>query len=318
MKLSQKTLINRLEDLVDGTHIDEVKEIVFMLSKINSFKNTIEDNMTMESIYKKITNELECVFQIDNFRLTQIKKNKETTLFQLGDYEDYTYLYESTVSKDIDIKIYIFSNPLTKFQELSLNTYFNETIHLLYVQFVLKDLRLSTITDPLTKLKNRLSFNEDMKEFVPLALREGMNIGVLLINIDRFTAVNDEHGNDFGDRFLRHYAYTIKNTIRSSDIAVRFAGGEFLVLLVNVESEERTLQIANKIKDTLAQTYLLTSNGDKFQKTVCVGVSMFPEDSTDIHEVVKKSEIALSDARDMGRDRILRFKDSSESPIELF
>lgn len=318
MKLSQKTLVNRLEDLVDGTHIDEVKEIVFMLSKINSFKSDIEDNMTMQSIYTKISDELASVFEIDNFKLTQIKHKKETTLFQLNNYDKHTYVYEGSVSKEIDIKIYIYAHPLTNFQKLSLNTYFNELIHLIYIQFVLKDLKVSTITDPLTKLKNRLSFNEDMKEFIPLALRERMNIGVLLINIDRFTAVNDEHGNDFGDRFLRHYAQTIKKAIRSSDIAVRFSGGEFLVLLVNIDSEERTLQIANKIKDTLAKTYLLTNNGDKFQKTVCVGVSMFPEDSADIHEVVKKSEIALSDARDSGRNKILKFKESDESPIELF
>lgn len=318
MKLSQKTLINRLEEIVDNSHIDEVKNIVFMLSKINSFKNKIEDNMSMESIYKKISDELQNEFQIDNFKLTQIKRNKEKTLFRLGDYEEFTYKYDSSVSKDIDINIYIFCNPLSLFQELALNTYFNEILHLLYIQFVLKDLRLSTVTDPLTQLKNRVSFNEDMKEFIPLALREGMNIGVLLINIDRFTAVNDEHGNEFGDRFLKHYAYTIKQIIRSSDIAVRFSGGEFLILLINVESEQKTLQIADKIRETLAKTYLLTSNGDKFKKTVCIGISMFPEDSLDIHEVVKKSEIALSDARDSGRDKILRFKKSNENPIELF
>lgn len=318
MKLSQKTLIDRLEEIVDSTHIEEVKTIVSMLSHINDFKHKIEGNISMEDIYKKISNELKIVFSIDNFTLTQIKNGQQEILFQLKNFKSNNYSYKSPIAKNIDIQIDIFCEELNSLQELSLNTYFNEIIHLIYIQFVLNDLMLSSVRDPLTELKNRVSFNEDMKEFIPLALRESMNIGVLLINIDRFTAVNDEHGNEFGDTFLKHYAMIIKETIRKSDIAVRFSGGEFLVLLINIDSEEKTIEIANNLREKLAQSYLVTPAGDQFKKTVCIGISMFPEDSSDIHEVVKKSEIALSDARDSGRDQILRFKESIESPIELF
>jgi diguanylate cyclase (GGDEF)-like protein len=156
-----------------------------------------------------------------------------------------------------------------------------------------------------------------MKVLIPLAIREKMKIGTLLINIDRFRAVNDEHGDEFGDEFLKLYANTIKDTIRSSDIAVRFAGGEFLVLLVNVDSELRTIEIADKLREKLAQTYLITKNGDQFKKSVCIGVSMFPEDSSNIDEVIKKAQDAVSDARDNGRNITKRFE-SSEGMIDLF
>jgi diguanylate cyclase (GGDEF)-like protein len=172
--------------------------------------------------------------------------------------------------------------------------------------------------DPLTKLTNRIAFQSEMKTLIPLALREKMNIGAMLINIDRFRAVNDEHGDEFGDQFLKLYANVIKKTIRTSDIAVRFGGGEFLVLLVNINNEERVMDIAIKLKEKLAITHLETKNGDKFKKTVCIGISMFPEDSTDINEVIKNSEMALSDARDIKRNHILRYKKIDKLEIDFF
>jgi diguanylate cyclase (GGDEF)-like protein len=169
----------------------------------------------------------------------------------------------------------------------------------------------------LTGLKNRLAFQEDLKEIVPLLIREKMNAGVLLINIDRFRAVNDEHGNEFGDQFLKLYAQTIKDSIRSSDIAVRYGGGEFLVVLVHVVDEQKVIEIAEHIKENLAQTSLLTQNNDEFKKTVCIGVSMFPQDSMDMNDIVQKAEIALSDAKDLGRSQVVRYEDSA-GELDLF
>ncbi len=200
---------------------------------------------------------------------------------------------------------------------------FINTKHIEEVAHIVKELisnsleEISTV-DNLTQLENRISFNQEMKILIPLARRENMKIGVLLINIDRFRAVNDEHGDEFGDRFLQKYANTIKETIRTSDIAVRFGGGEFLVLLVNIDTEDRTIKIATKLKDKLANTYLKSPNGDKFKKTVCIGVSMFPEDSIDINEIVKNAEMALSDARDYSRNNVLRFQKKDEGEIDLF
>ena len=87
---------------------------------------------------------------------------------------------------------------------------------LLYIQFVLDDFQKSNTIDPLTQLQNRISFNMEMKTLVPLAIRENMKFGsILLINIDRFRAVNDEHGDEFGDEFLKLYANTIKESIQN-------------------------------------------------------------------------------------------------------
>jgi len=90
------------------------------------------------------------------------------------------------------------------------------------------------------------------------------------------------------------------------------------VLLINVDTEERTVMLANHLREKLALTYLISPNNDKFKKTVCIGVSMFPEDSTDINIIVKNAETALIGAQDIGRNNVLRFKEEEENFIELF
>lgn len=313
------TLLDRLNSIVDDVHINEVKEIITSLSKINKLKHSIEADLSKDALYEKITHELNAEFEITNFKILHIENGYETLLYKEGnDLLDYGYEFKNVVLSDIQINIYIDDTNLSEYQILSLNTYFKELVHLLYIQFVLDDFQKSNTIDPLTQLQNRISFNMEMKTLVPLAIREDMKFGVLLINIDRFRAVNDEHGDEFGDEFLKMYANTIKENIRTSDIAVRFGGGEFLVLLIHVESEDRTMKIAEKIQNKLAETYLISPNQDKFKKTVSIGVSMFPEDSADINDVVKFSEMALSDARDSGRNKLLRYESSESGDIMFF
>lgn len=314
----QTTLIEKLHGIVDEVHINEVKDIIYKLTQINLFKHSIEDNLSLQVLYEKIAKELLKEFSIECFKISLITNKKEEILYSQGDLKNNHYTCSSKVSNESIMQITVLDNDLSEYNKLILNSYFKETVNLIYIQHILFELKNSSLIDPQTQLENRISFNLEMKQLIPLALREKMKLGALLINIDRFQAVNDEHGDEFGDRFLKLYADTIKKHIRSSDIAVRFGGAEFLVLLVNVDTEERTLMLANNLREKLAQTYLLSPNNDKFRKTVCIGVSMFPEDSKDINVIVKNTETALIGAQDIGRNTVFRFKQDEESFIELF
>jgi diguanylate cyclase (GGDEF)-like protein len=317
---NETTLLERLNNIVDEVHVDEVKIIINTLSKINQLKLTIEEHLFSEEFFTLIDNELKKEFGITNLKIIYISEKEKTLLYKSGDALDYNYTFKNSLTHNAStfINISIDNKNFSNYQMISLNSYFKELIHLIYIQFVLSDLHKSSGIDPLTKLQTRISFNQEMKTLVPLAIREKMKFGVLLINIDRFRAVNDEHGDEFGDDFLKLYATRIKKIIRTSDIAVRFAGGEFLVLLINVESEEMTMKIAEKIRDKLAEIYLLSPNDDKFKKTVSIGIAMFPDDSSDINDVIKFSERALGDAQDMGRNRVLRYDNSSAGEIDFF
>ncbi len=317
MERKTSTLINQLEDIVDPVHIQQVKQLVMALSKINNFKYGISENPDVDFIYKKISNILKEEFDIKDFKITSIINKVKTTKYKTKDEVKFNYEFISKVNKNTKIKFLLNIGTLSDFNKTYLDSYLEEMSHVLYVQSVLLSLKESKLVDPLTKLKNRISLYEDMKALIPLALREKMKIGVLLVNIDRFRAVNDEHGTKFGDEFLKLYADTIKNSIRTSDIAIRFSGGEFLVLLINVIDEEKTIQLANELKEKLSVAHLETQNGDKFKKTVCIGVSMFPKDSIDFHEIVKNSEMALIDAKDKGRGQIVRYEEES-GELDLF
>ena len=317
MVFESRTLLDKLVSLVTIDHADEVKKIISKLTTIDNYKYTIDNNSSLDDLYKKIAYELQTEFRIFNFSIVLITNSIENDLYEFGDNKMYNFVFEHKLDENVFINIRLLNDDINEFTIISLNSYFDSFVDLLYLKYILMDTQSTTI-DPLTKLSNRMSFQQEMKTLIPLALREKMTIGVLVINIDRFRAVNDEHGDEFGDEFLKLYAKTIKDTIRESDLAVRFGGGEFLVLLINVDSEERIEDIANNIKDKLASTYLLSPNGDKFKKTVCIGISSFPQDSIDINEVVKKAEIALIDAKDLGRNKILKYIQEEESVIDFF
>jgi len=319
MKEQQFTLINRMSEIVNTPNSDaEIKKIIQTLSEINKFKKSIETNLSAKALYGKIAHLLKNRFNIENYKIAIVNKDKRKMLNKIGTITQEGFHFRKKVTDKITIHLYVEKVNISSFDTMVLNSYFDEIIHLLYIQFVLSNLKKTATTDPLTNLQSRLSFNQEMKTLIPLAIRQNMNLGLLLINIDRFRAVNDEHGSEFGDEFLKLYAQTLKETIRTSDIAVRFGGGEFLVLLINVENEEKTIEIANKIKDKLAQTYLLTSDGDQFKKTVTIGISMFPDDSMDIEELISNANIALTDAQSTSRNMVLRYEPEEKSTIDLF
>jgi len=316
---NEMTLLDRLNEIVDEIHIEEVKKIVITLSKINQLKHKLEKNLIDEKFYNKVEESLKDEFNIKRLKIVYVTSDKESILYSSEDLNSkYKHLYEYNVSKLEEIKIYFDMYELTEYNILSLNTYLKEIVHLFYLQHILLNVKQTSTIDPLTQLHNRTSFNQEMKTLVPLAIREKMKFGVLIVNVDRFRAVNDEHGDEFGDEFLKLYAKVIKENIRTSDIAVRFSGAEFLVLFINVESESMTLKLADKIRKKLTAVYMITKNNDKFKKTVCIGVSMFPEDSRDIHQVIKFAEMALSDAQSKGRNNIERYKNDFFNKIDFF
>lgn len=318
MIIKNPTLIDRLSEIVDEIHLDEVKSIIYTLTKINSFKHLVEGDLCEETLYNKITSELNNEFAVDALKISLYTNNIETILYEEGLSENLGCKFTNKVSNDSYVAIEYCCKNLTQYQRLTLNTYFKELVHLLYIQYVLTNFKKTTTTDPLTKLTNRIAFNQEMKTLIPLATREEMKLGLLLVNIDRFRAVNDEHGDKFGDEFLKLYAKTLKKIVRSSDLVVRFGGDEFLILLVNVDTEDRAMQIANKIRDELSEASLTSPNGDPFKKTVCIGVSMFPKDGEEIDTLIKNADIALNDAQAKGRSQVKRFEHGDENIIEFF
>lgn len=312
-------LVSKIRELVGESKYQEIVEIIDSLLEIERFQIDIKTTSSLHLKFQKISKLLDQKFQVKNFKITQVINGIETVRhLQINNHEkEFTSNVEVALNENGLIRIDFYNEHLEDIEKLQLDSYLEETLTTLYLSIIVDALQESALLDPLTGLKNRLAFNEEMKNIIPLALREQMNIGVLLFNIDRFRAVNDEHGTQFGDKFLKHYASIIQNNIRSSDIAIRFGGGEFLVLLINIVDEEKTYALAKDLQQKLNESYILSPNFDDFYKTVSVGIAMFPQDSNDIFEVVHNASSALSDARDTGRSQIVRYE-HDEGELDLF
>ena len=163
--------------------------------------------------------------------------------------------------------------------------------------------------DPLTDLDNRRSFTEKAQAMLEYAKRYGEPLSVLMIDIDDFKKVNDNYGHDVGDRLLKALSDVIKRSVRSSDVAARFGGEEFVVLLPKTEEEGAKL-VANRIREEFKRVSV-DVDGEKIRTSVSIGVATLRGEGS-IEEVIKKADIALYEAKRSGKDRVVVFRDTEE------
>ncbi len=202
-------------------------------------------------------------------------------------------------------------------QDISLiKSYFIEAVPSLIVKLLLEELKSSAFKDGLTGLYNRKFLDEHITKLIPQSLRENITIGVLMLDMDHFKAVNDEYGHDIGDLVLKELGRILDENVRESDIVVRYGGEEFIVLLVGVDNENSALEVANKIRTHVSENEINVYAGNKLKKTISIGLSMFPQDSKNFDIVMKNADIALYEAKDSGRNQVVRYKEKVE--IELF
>ena len=205
-----------------------------------------------------------------------------------------------------------------KKNQLFIESYIKEVAPEIEVKRLLKALEDSALKDGLTGLYNRRFLDEHLKKLIPQAKREDISIGLLMLDMDHFKAVNDEYGHDIGDKVLVSFAQIVQENIRDSDIAVRFGGEEFLVLLVGIKSEQDAIDVANKIREKVASNEIDVYAGSTMKKTISIGVSMFPQDSTSIVKVMKFADLALYEAKTSGRNQVKRYEENPTDSLELF
>ena len=205
-----------------------------------------------------------------------------------------------------------------KDQTVFIKSYLTEAAPALEVKLLMNALKESALIDGLTGLYNRKFLEENSKKLIPQALRENINIGVLMLDMDHFKAVNDEYGHDIGDKVLKELARVLNQTLRESDIIIRYGGEEFIILLVGVKTEEDAIAVANKIGKNVRENEIDVYAGNKLKKTVSLGLSMFPKDSNSFDSVIKNADIALYEAKNSGRDKVIRFTEEQVSSVDLF
>lgn len=164
--------------------------------------------------------------------------------------------------------------------------------------------------DSLTELPNRASFE---KQFLhQLAQDEDAELSVLFCDLDGFKGVNDLHGHDVGDRFIKICAARIKNVIRQCDYLAHMGGDEFAVL-VDLKSEAVDIeQLAKRIIKSVSEP--VNTNSIRIQLGMSIGMSFYPKDGHTFSELLNHADIAMYQAKHSGKGKVLEFnwKDTEE------
>jgi diguanylate cyclase (GGDEF)-like protein len=167
----------------------------------------------------------------------------------------------------------------------------------------------SGLTDFLTGWHNRRYLNARLKEELARAQRQGTGLTCLLIDLDRFKQINDQHGHLAGDMALREAAQRVDAHIRGSDAAARFGGDEFVVLAPGI-SPEQAAALAERIRQAVCETPLEVAPGVHLSMTVSVGVAgaMLTRDDADLKVAAERlladADAALYRAKQQGRNRV--------------
>jgi two-component system, cell cycle response regulator len=167
----------------------------------------------------------------------------------------------------------------------------------------------SGLTDFLTGWHNRRYLNARLKEELARAQRQGTSLTCLLIDLDRFKQINDQHGHLAGDMALREAAQRVDAQIRGSDAAARFGGDEFVVLAPGVTPEQAAV-LAERIRSAVCDTPLEVQKGVSLRMTVSIGVAgtMLARDEADLKAAAERlladADSALYRAKQNGRNRV--------------
>ena len=160
--------------------------------------------------------------------------------------------------------------------------------------------------DFLTGLPNRKLFNDRVSQAILSATRNRRKVAVLFLDLDGFKHINDSLGHSIGDRVLQSVAKRLVDSVRGSDTVSRQGGDEFVVLLSDVEYSEGVAIAARRLLQVGAEPHSIDQHD--LYVTTCIGVSVYPEDGTDVETLIKNADTAMYQAKENGRQSYQFFK----------
>lgn len=188
----------------------------------------------------------------------------------------------------------------------SIKNYFEAAKAVIESRTLMDKLRDSSLRDGPTRLYNRRFLEEFIDKSAEQALRSNISYAVLMIDIDFFKMVNDTYGHDSGDIVIKSLAEILQQSIRKSDLPIRYGGEEFLVLLHNT-TPEGALAVAEKIRTRFGEKKFQFGS-DTVQKSLSIGISHFPLHADSIWKVIKFADTALYEGKHNGRNCVIEFE----------
>jgi diguanylate cyclase (GGDEF)-like protein len=169
--------------------------------------------------------------------------------------------------------------------------------------------------DTLTGLPNRQLFVRELRRAIRASERKKSRMAILFIDLDRFKRINETLGHAVGDALLQSVARRLETCVRPADFVARAApnddqafariarlgGDEFVLLLTDIQHQDQITTVATRVRHALAEPF--KSDGHQFVVTPSIGISLYPEDGTEIEDLLVKADMAMYDAKDQGRNQ---------------
>jgi diguanylate cyclase (GGDEF)-like protein len=186
-----------------------------------------------------------------------------------------------------------------------ISVYLREAAPVLETKKLMETLRESSLRDPMTGLNNRRFLEEYVDTLVAAVQRRKTQVAVLMLDLDYFKMVNDTYGHDAGDAVIKALAKVLRQSVRSSDLVIRYGGEEFMIVLVDTPPGDAD-QVAEKIRASV-EALEIAAGTVVLKKTISIGIADFPNDSNTFWQAVKFADVALYQAKETGRNRVVRF-----------
>jgi diguanylate cyclase (GGDEF)-like protein/PAS domain S-box-containing protein len=162
--------------------------------------------------------------------------------------------------------------------------------------------------DPLTSLPNRRLLLNRLTHGIQMGLRDGKQMALMMLDLDRFKAVNDSFGHGAGDELLQQVAERLTARLRDVDMVARLGGDEFIVLLDDITHQEDPARVAEVIIADLSKSFQLSQCSD-LRIGVSIGISLFPQHGDSPEILLNHADTALYKAKDNGRGSFAYFSE---------
>jgi len=275
---------------------NKIREVIFDSADLHEV--VLDENATLCRAFRTSNHVYSSDF--DDLCLNCKQKSSEYLCLHYDIDDDYSLVLHIQSSDKNEIKNIKEHIPV-------ISNYFEMAKPVIESKILMSILKETTLIDPLTTLYNRRFLNELLDSNIPNRTTADNIHSALMIDIDFFKKVNDSYGHDVGDDIIKRLAKIMKETIRNSDMAVRYGGEEFLILLLNT-TREKSLEIANIINKKFAANVFSTTT-ETFTKTLSIGIAHYPKDADSLWKTIKFADEALYNAKNTGRDKVVEFEE---------
>lgn len=169
--------------------------------------------------------------------------------------------------------------------------------------------------DALTNLANRHMLQDRLQQEILKAKRDGLQLALLVIDLDRFKEINDTLGHDIGDILLMEAARRISSCVRASDTVARLGGDEFVILLAGLEELDCVERIARSLVSCLVEPFIL--NDEYAYISASIGIALYPNDAEEIEDLLKHADQAMYSSKNAGRNRHSYFASEMQLAAQL-